>query len=141
MRALSLGFAAINMLWLASCTPPQPVTQSREIVWQQFGNQPVDNVLMAWGTPERETRLTNGSRMVTYQHSTIFDAGSPYERKTGCEVTFIAQPPKYRIVDVAMDGEAYECNLLAQGRTGSARHVAMPESAPYYPHRMYRAPF
>lgn len=140
MQAVSLGLAASALILLASCAPSPPVTQSREVLWERFGGQPVDAVLMAWGTPERETRMTDGSRLVTYKHSTVFDADSPYEYDTSCEVTFMAQSPKYRIDNIAMDGTPYECHLLAQGHTGTARHVRMPSTGSYRPYP-YRYPF
>jgi len=119
---------------IVSCTQSPPVNDSRDILWRQFAHQPVDSLLMAWGTPAAETRLTNGSRMITYRHATTYDV-SP---STGCEVSFLAPAPRYRIEDIAMVGDPYECYLLAQGQRGN-RHIndlPPPGFYPYpYPYR------
>ena len=104
---------------LVSCTPPPPVNDSRDILWRQFAHQPVDNLLMAWGPPAAETRLTNGSRMMTYRHATIYD----FSPSTGCEVSFLAPAPHYRIENIAMTGDPYECHLLAQGSAATGTLV------------------
>jgi len=140
MRLAARLLIVTPILWLVSCTPPPPVAASRDVLWEQYAHQPVDKVLLTMGTPERETRLTDGSRMVTYQHSTIYDAGTPTERQTGCEVTFMAQSPHYRVENIAMEGEGYECNLLAQGHTGS-RRIYIPPPQPYIPYPYYRYPY
>ena len=116
---------------LAACTPAPPVDQSREMLWNQFGNQPVDALLMSWGAPMSETHLTDGSRMVVYQHSTTYDAQSSYERQSGCKVSFLAQAPHYRISNIAMEGDAGECRMLSQGSTGNVRLSAPPPPPPY----------
>ena len=125
------GYIALLAVLLAGCTPPPPVVDSREILWQRFGHHPLDELIMAWGTPAGETHLSNGSRMVTYRHATIYDAASPYERGVSCDVSFLAASPKFRIEDISMEGDAYECNLLAQGRLGIARNVYVPPPYPY----------
>lgn len=137
MKPVYSVISVVIAVMLAGCSAPPPIDHSREVLWQQFGQQPVDKLLMAWGTPARETRLTDDSRMVVYRHATIYESGSPYERQTGCEVTFMAQSPGFRIANIAMEGEAYECAILAQGRTGDTRHVYMPEPVPYYGHQFH----
>jgi hypothetical protein len=139
MRPVFALSAAVTLVSLASCAGQvQEVSQSRERLWQQFGQQPVDALLMAWGTPERETRLTDGSRMLAYQHTTVIDADMPGEYRRGCEVTFMAQAPQFRIANVAMEGNPYECQLLAQGKTGYAQHMNTAPPAPYYRSRYHR---
>jgi hypothetical protein len=110
------------------------VNDSRAVLWQQFGNQPIDKLLLAWGTPAGETKLTNGTRMVKYQHSTNYDV-SP---STGCEVSFLAPPPRHIINDIAMVGDPFECHLLAQGMRGT-RHIndAPPPPMPGFYHYPY----
>jgi hypothetical protein len=119
-------------LLVIGCVPVAPVNQSQEILWNKFANQPLDNVLLAWGAPAAETHLTEGSRLVTYRHSTTYEALSPYEHTLGCEVSFLAKPPGYLIGNIAMQGDAYECSLLAQGQTGYRRDTYVPPPPPYY---------
>jgi len=125
------------MQCMAACTPPPPVNNSREILWQQFGHKSIDTLLMGWGAPAGETRLTNGSRMVSYHHSTTYDSGG----SAGCEVTFLAPPPAYHIEDISMTGSASECARLAQGQRGD-RHIndlPPPQPGLYAPY--YHYPF
>src|SRR5690349_13194136 len=117
---------SVVMLGLTSCTQAPPVSSSQDALWQKFGHQSIDTILLAWGSPAAETRLTDGSRMVTYRHTTLLDAYSPYARSTGCEVTFLAKSPAYRVENIAMKGDAAECQLLAGGRTGMT-HMDYPE--------------
>ena len=117
---------------LVACTQLPPVEQSRDAMWKQYGNQPVDKLLMGLGTPERETKLTDGSRMVMYQFNSVYDADSPYaSRQSVCQATFIAKPPSFVIDNIAMKGDAYECDMLAQGHTGSVRHPSYTPVTPY----------
>lgn len=121
-----------GLLLLASaCTPPPAVEQSRDVLWAQYGHKPVDAVLVALGTPERESHLTDGSRMLTYRFGSSYDSGTPYERETQCEATFIAKAPHFSIDNVAMLGDAYECSLLAQGHTGFVQHPTFDTPPPY----------
>ena len=126
---------------LASCTPIPAVSDSREVLWGQFGNQPVDGLLLAWGPPLAETHLTDGSRLLSYQHSTTYEAQSPYERQAACKASFLAKAPQYRIADVALEGDMNECRLLSQGHTGDNRIVAVPTPNVYYPPAYHRYPF
>ena len=124
----------LTLFSLAACTQAAPVEQSRDALWARYSHQSIDKVLLEMGTPERETRLTDNSRMATYQHSTILDNNSSYERKSGCEVTFMAQSPGYYVENISMQGDALECSLLAQGKTGTARRsYARPAATPYAP--------
>lgn len=135
-------FLLLGLYALAGCTPPPPVGDSRETLWRQWGGQPVDQLLLSWGTPVGETRLTDGSRLLKYRHSTTYDAQSPYEHGAACEVSFLARPPAFRIDDVALEGAANECNLLAQGRIGDVVLNAAPPPYPYrYPYPYRRYPF
>ena len=126
-------FTALAAASLAACgPPPPPVEASREVLWQQYGHQSIDKLLLSWGAPIQETHLTDGSRMVTYKHMTIFEADSPYERRSGCEVNFLAPPPKFLIENISMEGDMRECQLLSQGRRGYTRYVYVPQPSPYY---------
>jgi hypothetical protein len=116
-------------LCATACVQAPPVNESRSVLWQQFGGQSLDKLLLAWGTPAGETKLTNGSRMVTYRHATTYDA-SP---STGCEVSFLAPPPRYKINDIAMVGDPFECRLLAQGIRGD-RHINNLPPPGFYPY-------
>lgn len=139
-----MRYAVLSLLLLVSaCGPAAPeVTVSREALWQQYGGQSVDQVILNWGAPAAETKLTNGSRMLSYRHTTVYDAGSPYESAAGCEVTFLAAPPSFRISDIAMKGSDAECRTLAQGRTGMARYTYTPPAGIYpYPYRRYPYPY
>ena len=120
----------LPVLILSACTPLPTVEQSRDQMWAQYNHQPVDKLLMALGTPERESHLTDGSRLLTYQFSSIYNDGSPYERQSRCEATFMAKAPSYRLENIAMQGDNYECSLLAQGHTGYVRHPYTPPT-PY----------
>jgi hypothetical protein len=115
---------------LAGCTPPPPIMDSREVLWQQFGNKPLDELLVAWGPPTKETTLTDGSRMVVYRRSVTYDAGSYSENFSGCEVTFLAKPRAFNIHDIAMEGDARLCQGLAQGQVGDERYARVD---PWYP--------
>ena len=115
---------------LAGCTSPPPVAQSQAIVWKKFSHESIDKVLLAWGTPTGETRLTDGSRLISYRHATVNNAASPYEYSQGCEATLLAPPPKYHIKNVALKGDPYECQLLAQGHVGVTSYGYVPPPAP-----------
>lgn len=127
-------------LLLVSCvtTPPTPVSESRDELWEKFGNEPIDALLMAWGAPAGETYLTDHARLVTYRHTTIYDSQSLYEHAVGCDASFLARPPDYKIENIRLDGDPYECRLLVQGRTGEARSMYM--STPYQ-RQDHRYPF
>ncbi len=137
MRALR-GFLLICIAGLFSCTPPPPVNESREVLWKEYAHQSIDKVILAWGPPAAETKLTNGSRMLTYNHATTYDALSPYERTSGCEVSFLAPPPHYHIENISMKGEAFECHQLALGRTGVMARPYIPPPPVFYPSFYYR---
>lgn len=124
-----------GLLMLAACTPPPPVGQSRAVLWQRFGHHSIDEVLLAWGAPVAETKLTNGSRLVTYRHGTTYDAASPYEFSNGCQASFLAPPPRYTIDNVAMTGNPLECYLLTTQGPGYASHAYVPPPPPpgFYP--------
>lgn len=125
-----LPFALVVLAGASGCTQAPPVGDSRELLWAQYGNRPVDELLLAWGVPAKETRLTDGSRMVTYRHSTMYvGRGSSGSQ---CEVSFMAKAPKFLIGDIAMDGSANECRMLAQGKTGDVR---VQDVDPIYPYR------
>ncbi|MDE3015703.1 MAG: hypothetical protein KGI29_02115 [Pseudomonadota bacterium] len=128
---------------LSACAALQapPVIQSRAALWQRYGHQPLDALIMAWGAPSAETRLTDGSRLLTYRRTTTYDAESPQEIISDCEAVFLAKAPRYRISNVAMRGDPYECELLAEGKPGEVRHIYIPPPYPYpYPYP-YRYPF
>jgi hypothetical protein len=125
-------YSIFLVLWAVSCCAQvPPIPQSREALWQQFGQKPVDAVLMSWGAPAKETHLTDGSRLLTYRRSTIYDAQSPYEQVSACEVSFLAHPPAFNVDDIAMQGAANECHMLSEGRIGEVR-VPMVEPAYTY---------
>lgn len=125
------------MIAVSGCTPPPPVDASREALWSQFGGKPLDSLLLAWGAPERESHLTDGSRLVTYHHATIYD--SRYNGGNRCEVSFLAKAPAFKISDVAMNGAASDCDMLAKGRVGD---VVVPMAAdPIYPAYMGPYPY
>ena len=136
---ISLGILLV--FGLGGCVPVPEVPASREVLWGQFGGKPVDALLMTWGSPMGETHLTDGSRLIEYQHSTIYDAQSVSERRSGCKVSFLAKSPKFVISDVAMQGEPYECELLSQGKLGEARIMAAPAPYVYYPPPYHRYAF
>ena len=131
MRYVSI----LVILALAGCTQAPPVKDSRELLWAQYGGHKIDDLLLSWGPPAKETRLTDGSRLVTYRHSTVYEGRGSSEQGSSCEVSFMAKSPKYMIGDIAMAGSDNECRLLAQGRTGDVRVPAIEPIAPYrYPY-------
>ena len=111
-RITLLGLALFT---LSGCTPPPPVNTSRDLLWNKYGNKPVDDLILGWGAPTAETKLTDGSRLLTYRHTTAYDDGATLE----CEVSFLAHVPNYIIDNIAMKGDPRECQLLAQGVTGT----------------------
>ncbi len=130
-KLVYLTAASLVLLCFSACKPPPPVNDSRDIVWGQFSNKSIDTLLLAWGAPQAETKLTDGSRLVTYRHSTEYDGGS-----SNCEVSFLAHVPNFSIDNIAMKGDAYECSLLAQGKTGTTRrNIYMQPPTPFYPYR------
>ncbi len=135
MRMRPLFFIALSTLLLSACTPPPPVEQSRAALWQRFGNHSIDEVVLAWNAPSRETKLTNGARFLTYNRSATFNAASPYEQTVGCEASFVAPPPDYLVTNVALKGEPGECYNLAQRGPGYVRNVYIPPPPPpgFYP--------
>ncbi len=149
MRYLStLLVLVVAASLLAACTPAPPVTDSREVLWRQFGGHPVDDVIMGWGAPTKESHLTDGSRLLTYRRSTIYDSQTPYEQESVCEVSFMAKAPKFMVADIAMQGSPNDCRLLAQGRIGDVRVPAAEPAYPYgsfgatpYPYPYRRYPF
>jgi len=120
MRCTLILLAA--MLMLDACAPPPPVTQSRDALWDKYAHRSVDDILLAWSTPQAESKLTNGSRLLTYRHSTIYDAGNSYN----CEVTFLAPPPRFTIENIAMSGDARDCQQLADHGPDTVRPPPPP---------------
>ncbi|MBY0406730.1 MAG: hypothetical protein K2Q01_03500 [Rickettsiales bacterium] len=115
---------------------------SREALWRQFGDKPVDNLILSWGAPSSETALTDGSRLLAYQHSTTYDSRSSSEQTSACEVTFMAKAPQFIIRDIAMRGAPNECQQLARGRVGEVRIAPVEPAYPYrYPYPYRRYPF
>ncbi len=132
MRLFRLVF--ISILALSACTPPPPVNQSRDVLWEKYAHHSVDEILLSWGAPAAETKLTNGSRLVTYRHATTYDAASPYERSNGCEVSFLAPPPHFKVENISMTGDGFECAQLAKSGPGYARNVYVAPPPPmFYP--------
>jgi len=128
-RLLLLGLIAFS-----ACTPPPPVNASRDVLWEKFGHHSVDDILLGWGSPAAESKLTNGSRLLTYRRAVTYDAASPYERTSGCEVSFLAPPPHFTVNNISMTGDAYECAQLAKAGPGYARNVYVPPPPPiFYP--------
>lgn len=136
ISAVMLLFLILSAL--VACTPAPPVSDSREVLWQQFGNHPLDELLMAWGVPSKETHLSDGSRLVTFRRSTVYDSRSPYERSVACEVSFMAKGSAQKISDISMQGAPNECRLLALGRVGD---VIVPSAQPVYPYGNYTNPY
>lgn len=128
MRRSSLFSIIILGITLTACATAPPVENSRQMLWQKFGNQPLDNLLLAWGPPTAETKLTNGARMVTYSYTYISDFGYYDQYMYRCKASFLAPPPAYKIDNVSLDGDPNECSELAQGRTGIATNIPLRPS-------------
>ena len=108
-----------TLMLTCACTPAPPVNESRDKLWDQFAHKSVDDVIMKWGAPGSETKLTNGSRLLTYRRDSVYDADTTNSRTSGCEVSFLAPPPHYHIDNIKMDGNGYECARLSkEGRHG-----------------------
>ena len=135
-RVLSFVFIALS--GLTACTQAPPVTDSREVLWAQFGNQPLDEVLRAWGVPTKETHLSDGARLVTYRRSTSYESRFSSQQGAACEVSFMAKAPQFVIGDIAMQGAPNECRMLAKGRIGD---VVVPAPEPMYPYGMGAYPY
>lgn len=127
---------------VAGCSAVPTTEESREVLWGEYGGKPLDALLVAWGAPEAETTLTDGSRMVKYRRSTTYDSGSSMARRTSCEVTFMAKSPKFFIENIAMEGAPGDCSRLAAGKRGD---VALPgpmyRDMSTYPYGYYRVPY
>jgi hypothetical protein len=123
------------ILAVFGCASAPTVEASREVLWQQFGDKPVDALIMAWGAPTSETALTDGARVLEYSRATIYDDFSS-QRSVSCKVTFMAKPPAFLVRDVALQGVPSECSQLAKGHTGET-HVpgASGVVGPGYPYR------
>jgi hypothetical protein len=134
------SFLCAGVLLLSACTPAPPVEQSRGVLWQRYAHQPIDKLLLAWGAPAAETKLTDGSRLVSYRRAVTFDAASPYENTSGCEASFLAPPPGFTIENVALKGNPAECFALAQNGPGYVRNYYVPPPPPplFYPGGFYR---
>ncbi len=136
MNYTRLLVCALCLLAISGCTPPPPVNQSRDILWNKYGSKPVDTLLLGWGPPTAETKLTDGSRLLTYRHSTAYDDGATLE----CKLSFLAHPPHFIIDNIAMEGDPRECDLLAHGVTGTtirSLYMGAPEAYPA-PYPYYR---
>jgi hypothetical protein len=116
---LSLIFLA-----LASCAGAPDVSISRQMLWQEFGDKPLDNLLVAWGPPSAETHLTTGARMVTYVRTVVYNNGWYDESSYGCKASFLAPTPDFTIKNVSLDGNDEECAELAQGHIGTSIYPA-----------------
>jgi hypothetical protein len=123
-------FAAL-VFALAGCASAPPTTVSRQDLWNKYGNQPIDSILLAWGPPQSETHLTDGSRLVSYSRSTVTDFGYYDQNTYSCKANFLAPPPSYKITNVGLDGADFECAELAEGRTGIAT-VPAPRPTFYF---------
>jgi hypothetical protein len=134
MRILPAALA-LSVALLSGCTPPPPVEQSRAQVWQRFAHHSIDDVMLAWGPPSAESKLTNGSRMLTYRRGVTYDAGSSYASTNGCEATFLAPPPHFKVENVAMTGNGFQCADLARAGPGFTAHPYVPPPPPpgFYP--------
>ena len=139
MRTIVAFLTVAGALCQSACAPVPDTHASQEALWQQFGNQPVDTLLLAWGAPMAETHLTDGSRLISYQHTTTYEGSGA---QSGCKVSFLAKPPQFVINNVALEGDANECYLLSQGRIGDNR-IARSPTPPYtpYPLPYRRYPF
>ncbi|MGE3622632.1 MAG: hypothetical protein AB7H77_01985 [Bdellovibrionales bacterium] len=118
----------VLILGLAGCATAPPVAETRQMLWDKWGNQPLDSLLLAWGPPMTETRLTDGKRLVSWSYTHIYNPNYYDETIYGCKTSFLAAPPKYLIENVSLDGSDYSCEQLANGRSGVSF-----ASAPYPP--------
>ncbi len=78
---------------------------SPEIV-KSWEGADVDNLIMAWGGPDRDYRLPNGGRELTYSHQRLHQGTSLY-----CKATFRASPQGV-ITSAAYSGNIGGCNRL-----------------------------
>jgi hypothetical protein len=127
-RFLRWLVAAPLVFGLATCAT-QPVDQSRQALWQRFANHPIDEVVLAWGAPQSETRLTDGTRVLTYRRTRTlwrdFGYGNlNYGDTVECDASFLAPPPDFKVKNISMDGDAFQCADMARGASG----VASPPS-------------
>jgi hypothetical protein len=115
--------------FLSACAPTPTVDESRQSLWQQFGGHSVDELLLKWGAPQGESRLTDGSRLLTYRRATVYDPSSAYANTSGCAASFLAKPPDYKIANVSMDGNMYDCQDLALGKVGVSAAPIQPTTS------------
>jgi len=67
-----------------------------------------------------EQRRADGARIMSYTYSNMYGVGQKDQRSYSCTVTLIAPPPDYKISDVSMQGQDYECAVIAGGLTGQS---------------------
>lgn len=136
MRLLTVIVSSAFLL--IACTPAPPLEHSRNILWQRYGHHSIDDVLLDWGTPAQETKLTNGARLVAYNRTFTYDAASPYENTAGCEVTYLAPKPDFTIENIAIRGDPSECAVLAKNGPGYGHSVYVPPPGFYPGYPAYR---
>jgi hypothetical protein len=112
------------LLALAACVSTPPIESSRQMLMEKFGNQSIDNLLLAWGPPIAETHLTNGTRVVSYTYTDIYDIDAWNQSNYSCKAIFLAPPKAFKISSVSLEGEDYECHELALGHTGISSVVS-----------------
>ncbi|MDP9126738.1 MAG: hypothetical protein M3N08_00560 [Pseudomonadota bacterium] len=109
---------------LSACAT-QSVGDSRQLLLNRFANHPLDEVVMAWGAPQNETRLTNGTKVLTYRRmrTTFTNFGDFYDvyaRSSECDATFMAAPPTFLVGDIILEGDTWQCADMGDGRSGPA---------------------
>lgn len=114
MRLTVISFAIL--LTLTACAHVPPLSVSRDHVWQQFGGQRVDELLLAWGPPQSDTQRPEGTRVLSYTYSNAYDFGTPKQRTYTCKATFYVS--NMIITDLSLVGPDYECAVLGHGYTG-----------------------
>lgn len=122
----------LAVLALAACAMSPPVETSRNYLQQKYGNQPIDNLLTAWGPPQAETRLTDGTRIVSYAYTDIYDFNSWDQVAYGCRATFTAPSPSFKITKITLDGDDDECYELSLGHFGVSTVVSPQASHAYF---------
>jgi hypothetical protein len=122
MKKLFLPLAAL--LILSACANAPPTESSRQMLQEKFGNQSIDRLLTAWGPPMGETHLTDGTRLVMYTYTDIYDLDAWNQSTYTCKASFLAPPPSFKITKVKLEGDDYECHELSLGHTGASSVIS-----------------
>jgi hypothetical protein len=98
-----LILCAATLVVITGCASSKIVTS-----WE---GAPVDSLIVAWGGPDRDYRLPDGGRELTYSHHRAHQGTSMY-----CDAVFRASPEGV-ITSATYSGNIGGCNRLLWDKT------------------------